>query len=276
MKKIFKIITNILNQFLLYKNKNKIADFSELMNIHKGQECYIFGDGISLKYFDLSIFNDKIGIASNNLIFHKDFKKLNIQYYSIYEPYWFLPFFVTGFQGIKFWKNKIQKYHKINARKNKQIKFFTDISNAARFKGKNIYYVSREIINKITDENFISHKINPFEGSLRAQITLAIFFGFKKIYLVGHDYTHEESLSRHFYEKGFGKKNDLSKWNLEFFEEAKKEINIITMTLKGASETLNSISYTDYFKTELVYKENDKIVSKKNLDILKSWPLYEI
>lgn len=273
---LIKILTNILKQFLFYKYKNKIDDFSELRNIHKGQECYIFGDGISLKYFDLSVFNDKIGIATNNLIFHKDFNRLNIKYYSIYEPYWFFPFFVSGFKGVKIWKNNIQNYHKIEAKKNKQIKFFTDISNAVNFKGKNIYYVSDRILNYITEKKFISHKINSFEGSLRVQITLAIFLGFKKVFLVGHDYTHEESFKGHFYEKGYIKKNKLNKWNNDFLEKAKKEINLITITQKGGAPSLDSISYSDFCNKKLNYKENHEIVSENELLVLKSWPYYKI
>lgn len=276
MKKIVKILLNTLKLILLNKNKKKIDYLSKLRNSHEGQECYIFGDGVSLKYFDLSIFNDKIGIASNNLMFHKDFNELNVKYYSIYEPYWFLPFFVSGFKGLKIWKNKIQQYHNIKAKENKQIRFFTDISNSMKFKGKNIFYVSRRIMNDITEKNFISHKINSFEGSLRSQITLAIFFGFKKAYLVGHDYTHEDSLSRHFYEKGFVKKINLTKWNYDFLEKAKKEINLITITRRGGALSLNSITYSKFCSKQLDYKENHKIVSNDDLMVLKSWPYYVI
>ena len=51
--------------------------FGKLKNKHLGEECYIFGDGVSLKYFNLNKFNDKPSIVSNNFIFHKHFNKLN-------------------------------------------------------------------------------------------------------------------------------------------------------------------------------------------------------
>ena len=53
---------------LEYKN-------NKLENIHDGESCYIFGDGHSIKYYDISNFNDKIGIACNHFPFHKDLKK---------------------------------------------------------------------------------------------------------------------------------------------------------------------------------------------------------
>ena len=40
----------------------------KLENKHFGEECYIFGDGVSIKNYDLENFNDKIGI--HVIIFH--------------------------------------------------------------------------------------------------------------------------------------------------------------------------------------------------------------
>ena len=261
---------------LIKKNKETIKDLLKLRNTHRGQDCYIFGDGVSLKYFDLSSFNDKVSIASNNLIFHKDFNTLNIKYYSIYEPYWFLPFFVSGFKGVKIWRNKIQQKQIEKARQNQQITFFTDISNSLRFKGENIIFFSKKILNSITEKSFVSHKLNSFEGSLRTQITLAIFLGFKKAYLVGHDYTHTESYSRHFYEKGNGKKNKIIDWNKDFLETVKKEINLVTITRNGGSKTLDALTYNNFCNKELNFKDNYEIVSKESRMILKSWPYYKI
>ena len=62
-------------------------------NIHEGESCYIFGDGHSIKYYDLSNFNDKVGIACNHFPFHKDFNKTNTKYAILIEPYYFMPFF---------------------------------------------------------------------------------------------------------------------------------------------------------------------------------------
>ena len=34
-------------------------------DIHKGESCYVMGDGVSVKWFDLSAFSDKIAIVCN-------------------------------------------------------------------------------------------------------------------------------------------------------------------------------------------------------------------
>lgn len=61
----------------------------KLYNKHEGESCYIFGDGISIKYFDLNKFNDKISIVGNYIPFHNDFEKLNAPYCVMSAPFFF-------------------------------------------------------------------------------------------------------------------------------------------------------------------------------------------
>ena len=74
---MIKIVSSILKSILaLFFNAEGL--FKQIRGKHKGEECYIFGDGLSLKYMDLSFFSDKPAIACNNFIFHKDFKKVDL------------------------------------------------------------------------------------------------------------------------------------------------------------------------------------------------------
>lgn len=209
---VIKTFSRFYKNHLVKKHQELIINnLKSFKNIHIGEECFVFGDGSSLKYFDLSQFRDKISIASNNLVFHKDFKKLNVKYYCIYEPYWFTPFFLSGFtkdQPFKLRINKIQKFQAKVFSKNKHINVFTDISNYFGLKGDNIIYLEKEIFKEIVNVDKIFQIDNPFMGSLRVQILMAILMGFKKIYLVGHDYTHENSYSSHFYENGLNRKKN--------------------------------------------------------------------
>ena len=248
--------------------------FGKLKNKHLGEECYIFGDGVSLKYFDLNKFNDKPSIVSNNFIFHKHFNKLNIKYYAIYEPFWFLPIFVAGFKGIKFMLNRIQKAHIKKFKSNPEITFFTDISNSLRIKGDNILYLEKSFFQEYLPISL--KKTDVFKGSLRIEISLAIFLGFKKAYLVGHDYTHSESHSSHFYEIGKGTRRPHNNWNKGFFNSIKKYIDLTTVTVSGGADSISSISYKELTNDLPFYKENNEIVEKESLDILSSWPYYDI
>ena len=56
-------------------------------NIHRGESCYLFGDGISIKYFDLNKFTNKISIPCGFLLFHNDFDVLHTPYAQLIETY---------------------------------------------------------------------------------------------------------------------------------------------------------------------------------------------
>ena len=271
---MIKSLSKYFKSILFYINADINNDkLKKLNNLHLGEECYIFGDGLSLKYYDLSLFNDKPSICSNNFIFHKDFEKLDVKYYSIYEPYWFLPFFVSGFKGIKFLRNLIQKKHLKKFKAFPDVTFFSDITNSLRLKGNNIIYLGDSF-----SKNYIPYKnkINILEGSLRVEISLAIFLGFKKAYLIGHDYTHKNSLTSHFYERGKGIKNNHKYWNKDFFEIVKEYIDLITVTREGESNTLRSTTYKKLTGNIPIFKENTEIIDKEDLKSLSSWPGYKI
>ena len=171
-----------LRRRLEYKNK-------KLEDIHEGESCYIFGDGHSIKYYDLSDFNDKIGIACNHFPFHKDFKKANVKYSVLIEPYYFLPFFDRIFK-----KRKVQSIFSFNPisfnyrkiiKANLSIIFFVNLSNWLFLSGKNVHFLYRNILSKKKKyNNEICKKFDCDKGVLRRAISLAVHLGFKEIYLV--------------------------------------------------------------------------------------------
>ena len=66
-------------------------------NLYKDKECYLFGNGSSIKYIDLSDFADKHSIVINWMFLHKDFKKLNIAADFTLHPYYFSPIYRSPF-----------------------------------------------------------------------------------------------------------------------------------------------------------------------------------
>ena len=107
----------------------------KFINKHLGETCYILGDGPSIKSFDLSSFSNHIGIACGNLIFHNDFKKLNVKYYAIPEPWLFYPRIL---QKKSYLKNyyKISSFLKSEIKKSNDIQFFINLSNFGFIKSK--------------------------------------------------------------------------------------------------------------------------------------------
>ena len=108
------------HSFLKSKIGLKVREILEFKNFkledrHLGEQCYIFGDGVSIQNYDLHNFNNKIGIACNHFPFHKDFKKTNVKYAILSEPFYFMPFFDSiikkrKVKTIEFNMDKLEKH----------------------------------------------------------------------------------------------------------------------------------------------------------------------
>jgi hypothetical protein len=238
-------------------------------NIHRGESCYLFGDGISIKYFDLHKFTDKISIPCGFLLFHNDFNALNAPYSMLIEPYYFYPFCRYS-RNKKIILNKIQKQYRKEINKRSDINFFINLSNYPVLLNKNITYLHSDIPDKSLDADYISNKFNCYEGSLRAQILIAIYMGFDEVFLVGHDYTHSPAKSHHWYEKGYGVTTPMKDFSGEFLNYAKNFIKITTVTIDGESENLDYVKYNDYCGVKPLFKENTEILKPIYLDALAS------
>ena len=122
-KIIFQISKPILNPIL------------SLKNIHKGESCYIFGDGISIKWFDLKEFTNKPVFSLNKIAFHKQSNFLNLKYSLFIEPFYFYPYFwdrdkaTVEETGKKFFKNNIQKKFRDIIGQQNNTTFFVNLSN---------------------------------------------------------------------------------------------------------------------------------------------------
>ena len=67
--------------------KNKIL----FLNNTEDNSCYIFGDGKSLKYYDLKNFSLLPSISIGNLSIHNDVELLNYKYSIICDPFVCVP-----------------------------------------------------------------------------------------------------------------------------------------------------------------------------------------
>ena len=250
-------------------------------NAHKGESCYLFGDGISIKYFDLNRFSEKISIPCGFLLFHNDYDSLQTPYAMLIETYYFYPFIRVnsskqGKKVKKIFLNKIQNEYRKEIKKRSDTNFFLNLSNYPVFHDRNITYLYKDIPDDSLDNNHISKKFNCYTGSLRAQILLAIYMGFDHVYLVGHDYTHSPARSHHWYEMGKGVITPMSDFSKDFLDYAKNFIDVTTITVDSGSDSLKYERYQDFFESELQYKENSEILSPKFMDTLSTFPGYKI
>ena len=270
-----KIILKAFNPIL-----NRI---SSLKNLHAGESCYIFGDGVSIKWLDLTCFSDKPSFALNKMLFHNQAKYINIKYNLFLEPYYFFPYHwdrdetTVKITGKKFFKNNIQKKFREIIKTHQTINFFTNLSNYPVLWNSNIFYLFKFINDhdcSFLKECYLNNE-DIFNGSFRCATALAIYMGFKEIIFVGCDYTHEITRHHHWYEKGQG----LIKKNLEyekkFLNIASKYVDFTTITLEGKGNVLPAKTYNEFTGKEPKFKENFDLMNKSVLDVLSKNPWYE-
>lgn len=270
-------INSGLKDLLFQFCQPELAKIQRYKDIHKGDSCYLIGDGISLKWFDLEEFSNKISIASGSLIpFHKEFKVLNAKYLMLMEPFWFYPAFWSKNISKSTSMPYISKAYRDIIKENQDKQFFLSLSNYPVLKSKNLTYMFRDIKDERLPADFITRRIDAFHGSLRSSVLLTIYMGFGHCYLVGCDYTHVPSRNLHWYEKGQGVFCPHENYNKDFFEIAKEFIDITTITINGTSDFINSETYKEHTGRDPVYRENTELVDERYMQVLATWPGYSI
>jgi len=268
-------IKSRLTSLLFKLSQPELDKIQRYKDIHRGESCYIIGDGISLKWFDLKEFSNKISISISLIPFHKEFSVINTKYLMLMEPFWFYPGFWTKNITKSASMSYISNAYREILKKNPDKQFFLNLSNLPVLKSKNITYMFHDIEDQRLPANFITHRTNAFHGSLRSSILLAIYMGFHHCYLVGCDYTHVPSRNLHWYEKGQGVFHPHENYEKDFFEIAKEFIDITTITLDGTSDFINAVTYQEHTGRTPVFRENIELVDERYLEVLATWP-YEI
>ncbi len=201
---------------------------------------------------------------------------MSVKYLILAEPWWFYPYGRDPATTGKYKENSIQLVYREIINKYPDKEFFLNLSNYPVLSNKNITYLFGGFYDKRLSVNFIVRRINAFHGSLRASILLASYMGFDHLYLVGFDYTHVPSRSRHWCEQGQGVIYPHENYNKDFFEIAKEFVDITTITLDGTSDFINAVTYKEYTGREPIYRENTELVDDNYLKALATWTGYNI
>lgn len=261
---------NFLIKEILKKNH-------KLRDKYKDQECYILGNGASIKNYNLNVLKDKNVIICNWMSLHKDIINLkNIIAYIECTPFWFFPYFRNPYTKKlrpSFHKKLfLENYSKLNC------PLFPSVSNFF-FLNKSTTFFLHDFGNKdLNFKNFdICNKFSLLGGASYTMLAIAKYMGFKKINLIGLDYWMTEPIFGHFYEKTLKKneKNinsikDIKHNNDRFFlNQVTSEIDTLMICPNGfKSELVKSVNYSDFFQMKEEKNENNEIVSLKNLEAL--------
>lgn len=247
---------------------------------HAGETCYIVGDGITIKSMDFTNFTKLPTFTLNYLQFHNEIQNLQVNYSVFSEPWYFYPFSLSAVDSTSrspLWRNRIQAEFKKYIKKRENTKYFANLSNFPSLQtNKNVYFLFKRIDNFDFFEHCSDANENPFAGSLNHAICLALLMGFKKIILIGCDYTHSDARQGHWYEKGKGYILRQPNYNKGFLKIACQYAEILTITLDCGSYNLPACTYSEFTGVKPKFRENTELTSNKNLHLLNSWPPYKI
>jgi|SaaInlStandDraft_3_1057020.scaffolds.fasta_scaffold28814_2 hypothetical protein len=255
-------ILNYISHGILKKN-------IKFKDKHKGEECYLFGNGGSIKYFELSRFSDKISFGCNSLHLHKNVLDLDMRYYVMMAPLEFCKYWRGVKSGIYIEKNPYYaNVHKFA--KDKKCNVFTHASNYIFTKKyDNFHYVHNFKRNKLSLNTLDFSSSSSFAaGGPVAMIGLAIYMGFKKIYLVGCDYWFVPRGEGHFYSL-----MDYQDGGNDFIYEdlmnvISDEVEIVVVTRNGSKSVVNYIEYSELTGVDEKKQSVVDIVSEEDLKFL--------
>jgi len=256
-----------------------LSRMRKLHNRHRDAECYIFGDGPSIAHFDLLQFSDKIGIGVNAFPRHKDAGQTKLKYWVVAEPAMFYPpiirtFFNRG--GNLRWRLQIRRFY------SPPVSGLDDLTHVIsfwnfpfRFRRSTQYFLDRfpHPSRKSTDRSFAES----FDGSINAAISLAIYLGFSRAYLVGFDYTHDPPAGGHWYDINDGDvRPNLHGYNWSYFDQVGPSIELVTVTVTEQNTYLKSITYSTLTGRAPVKKQNREMLKHEDLKTLSMhYQVYE-
>lgn len=220
-----------------------------LKNRYSGKSVYILGNGPSLSNFDLKRIEKECVITMNHFELHPLKDQFKIVAHCVGEPYksvtWEDP--RPMFEGVKansYWVNADSR------------SFFS------RENSYNVHYYLPGLRSnaRLLDGSNLTGIALRYQSTSQMAINVALFLGFKKIYLLGfdHDWLVTRGHSPHFYEERDGvEKADLSRFSyvemirisLSLFEIYEK-LAFVAKKRGALIVNLSRPSYLDVFPTE--------------------------
>ena len=215
-------VEDLFDENILLQNKS-------LEKIHENERCFIFGNGLSVNDIDMSLLAEEYTVGSNFLNYHKDFHNLNVNYYATASPPRVLKNLhlkttytdskINSEEDIQVWLEKdlltpysvnpIEYYKKIDSDLNSNVLVFLSnrldkyVVKHRLFKNKQVFYLKpySGVIEADHQRFDLTKRITLYENIVKFNIAIALYMGFKEIYLIGQDYSFEPCREFHFYDE---------------------------------------------------------------------------
>ena len=196
---------------------NSKKELSKYKNIHKNKRCFIIGTSPSIKNFKLEKLENEIVFTMNKGHFLKDYGIKKSNYHIITD------------------RKCYEEIKKENLNYSNKYFFHTKISP----KNSNFNFIKNT--NKIDIDKIKDNKFFTLGSVIFPAIQIAYVMGFKKIYLIGIDFSFDKENS-HFYKDSLGEK----KRNENFKKNNKnillKNILLLSKKLKEKNVELINLS----------------------------------
>lgn len=226
------------------KNRDRYKPLKKYKNLHKGERCFIVGTGPSLDIEDVNRLKGEISIGVNTLFKLYDKTDWRADYYCIIDP--------NTYDNLKndlLLNNVTDIFYPDN-------RFVSDVLSGPRFilNHSDMYKMCFPEIFKFTKfSSDISKVVYDGASVIYASLQIAVYMGFKEIYLLGVDCNFTTGNTRH----GAGLSYDNYKYNwtentgytmIEGFKVAKEyadkhNIKIYNATRGGKLEIFERVDF---------------------------------
>jgi hypothetical protein len=203
--------------------KNVLGHNRAFRNIHAGKRCFILGTGPSINKQNLIPLKDELCISLNFFYYHRDYHSINPRY-SVVSGLHVHPIIPdeTGLKWFQEIERKITSTDMFFNYFDRQVILENNL-----FKNRKVHYLhfTSRLDDLMRDGIDATKPLYPFQSVSVAAIQLAIYMGFKEIYLLGldHDWIlrFPERLPTHFYQppESILEKNGLIDWAEEEMEQ---------------------------------------------------------
>ncbi len=167
------------------KYKSYMKRNAVLKDKYKGETCYILGNGPSIKNLDVTLLKGKHTFAVNGFYESPLYDKLEPQFYCVYDKFEFA--------------NRTEVLQKMVDENNRSMTFLFNRRAIGKIKNdKNCYYVYSTILPTTHNNSYdLTKNANTFINVLGFCVMCAIFMGFKRIVLLGNDFSRFASRKQH-------------------------------------------------------------------------------
>ena len=256
------------SQYLLKSNKN-------LQNIHKGETCFILGNGGSLKNFDLSVLSNSVTIGCTYSPIDKRLKSSGLTYCIFPSAYLMYPIWKkrNPKTGKKIQLNSLAPIFKKIIKENNKTQFFISLTDKYSFlkRPKNINFIYH-CGNKKSESFDMSGSFSTLTGALDSMLGVAKYLGFTKVVLLGCDYLGNPCMEGHFYSNH---KPFVGEYKVNYAKRIRQladnlTLDVLTIFPKGiSSPAFESKTFSEYFGVDEQYYKQSQILDDDYLELLK-------